>query len=376
MPNDVGGNDDQLDKLVSLVMRRESSGRLYPPDSETGAIGPMQIEPSTGKMYGVEPALLRIPSVNIGVGRRYLKDLLKQYNGDVYRTLAAYNAGPGRVATADIPSSTKRYVRDIMGKLGTGVTGALGEGTAAAQESPGRKFTYTTSDGRTYWSDGAKWYDQAGKAMPSAAAGVSMAPSSVKIKGLTFTNPNAPTTATITREQRLSQQGGQVLQMADDLKKLYDLRIAPKLKAGKIGSFGQGVAYYSPRYSPTEADPDVQEFITKTGAFAQLVNAYYSGQGGAGGRAGVGSYQVITTPHIPHPPGFEELLSGTWDLGKQGEQLNTIIKTVKLMEKQGTPENYGKPIDKTTAPDGTIGVRGGRQIVAHGGVAYDVGPAQ
>jgi hypothetical protein len=99
-----------------------------------------------------------------------------------------------------------------------------------------------------------------------------------------------------------------------------------------------------------EPDPDVQDFITKSGQFATMVNSYYSAN--SGGRGGVQAYETITEPHIPHPPsGIGELLSGNWDLQKQGEQIPTILNNVELGEKQ----RGINPYDATAAAPGGLG---------------------
>ena len=70
------------------------------------------------------------------VAQRYLGDLLKRYQGDVSKAVAAYNAGPGNVDKGIIPQSTKDYVRKVLGKVGGGIASLLGEGTAYAEEGP------------------------------------------------------------------------------------------------------------------------------------------------------------------------------------------------------------------------------------------------
>jgi soluble lytic murein transglycosylase len=64
----------------------------------------MQLMPATGRMLGrqqgmktVSTSLLLNPGVSIKLGTEYLRQQLVNWDGDFFRTLAAYNAGPGRV---------------------------------------------------------------------------------------------------------------------------------------------------------------------------------------------------------------------------------------------------------------------------------------
>jgi soluble lytic murein transglycosylase-like protein len=88
--------------LVLGLIRQES---IFESDARSwaGAIGLMQVMPATGKhLYRTEhrrgkPDLLD-PAVNVHLGTRYIADMLRIFQGDVVAALAAYNAGPGRVA--------------------------------------------------------------------------------------------------------------------------------------------------------------------------------------------------------------------------------------------------------------------------------------
>src|SRR5438067_12159472 len=64
----------------------------------------MQLMPATGRMVGrqqgmgpVSASQLLNPAVSIKLGTQYLRQQLDNWDGDWFRTLAAYNAGPGRV---------------------------------------------------------------------------------------------------------------------------------------------------------------------------------------------------------------------------------------------------------------------------------------
>ncbi|MES1242837.1 MAG: lytic transglycosylase domain-containing protein [Acidobacteriota bacterium] len=83
--------------------------------SSRGAVGLMQVLPATGALYGATD--LNDPHVNLDVGCRYLGRLLKDFDGDLERAVAAYNAGPSTVARyGGVPPfrETKEYVRRVL----------------------------------------------------------------------------------------------------------------------------------------------------------------------------------------------------------------------------------------------------------------------
>ncbi len=99
-------------KLVRSVMAAESNfepGAVSP----KGAIGLMQLMPSTAQILGANP---HDPAQNVDAGARYLRELLEKYNGGLRHALAAYNAGPAAVDKYNgVPpfSETIRYVGRI-----------------------------------------------------------------------------------------------------------------------------------------------------------------------------------------------------------------------------------------------------------------------
>ncbi|MBU0700598.1 lytic transglycosylase domain-containing protein [bacterium] len=89
--------------LISAVIKVESNFQPYA-KSPRGAIGLMQIMPETGKEMAkrlkIEPfvaADLNNPEINLQIGLYYLARLKKQFNGDLYLVLAAYNGGSANV---------------------------------------------------------------------------------------------------------------------------------------------------------------------------------------------------------------------------------------------------------------------------------------
>jgi soluble lytic murein transglycosylase-like protein len=101
--------------LLAAIVEVESdfSARAVSPQ---GAMGLMQVIPDVAQDYGVEGDLLD-PYVNVEVGSRYFRGLLKDYKGDLERALAAYNAGPGVVDRyKGVPpyAETRSFVRDVL----------------------------------------------------------------------------------------------------------------------------------------------------------------------------------------------------------------------------------------------------------------------
>lgn len=99
--------------FVSSVAKVES-GLHQTAISKKGAIGLMQLMPSTAAELRVDPT--RAPE-NAQGGAMYLRDLLIRYHGNSALALAAYNAGPAAVAKfSGVPpyAETRRYVSLVL----------------------------------------------------------------------------------------------------------------------------------------------------------------------------------------------------------------------------------------------------------------------
>ena len=108
--------DTKLDpKLFHAVVSTESN---YNPMaiSQAGAVGLTQLMPKTAAGMGVNPMNV---DENLKGGSQYLQSLIKKYDGNVAKALAAYNAGPGRVDKGGpLPQETQDYVAKVLLKAG------------------------------------------------------------------------------------------------------------------------------------------------------------------------------------------------------------------------------------------------------------------
>lgn len=106
-------------QLVKIESGFVNSARSY-----ADAIGLTQLMLPTARSY--EPTIkasdLMNPDVNLRIGFRYLKDLLKQYDNDLELALEAYNKGPTLV-NAQVESGIEvrgKYSRSVMGGMKRG----------------------------------------------------------------------------------------------------------------------------------------------------------------------------------------------------------------------------------------------------------------
>lgn len=126
-----------MDRLTNIVLAMESGGRRYDAgggllESPKGAKGEMQVMDGTNRDpgYGVKPAADDSPEERARVGRDYLAAMVREYDGDVSKALAAYNWGPGNLDKAvkergpnwlqAAPEETRNYVERGVREFGAG----------------------------------------------------------------------------------------------------------------------------------------------------------------------------------------------------------------------------------------------------------------
>lgn len=103
-------------RLIASMIEQESGFNPWAV-SHRGAVGLMQLLPSTGRLFGVSD--LFDPEQNLRAGINYILYLLNRYDGDLEKALAAYNAGPAVVDRYQgIPpySETRWYVQNILAR--------------------------------------------------------------------------------------------------------------------------------------------------------------------------------------------------------------------------------------------------------------------
>jgi len=102
--------------LVAAVVETESSFRSNA-RSQVGAKGLMQLMPRTGRWMGARN--LYNADQNVDAGAKYLKYLNARFDGNLTKTIAAYNAGEGNVRRYNgVPPfrETRSYVKRVMSR--------------------------------------------------------------------------------------------------------------------------------------------------------------------------------------------------------------------------------------------------------------------
>ena len=99
------GNTGALERALALALTRQESSFNAAAVSSSGALGLMQLLPGTARDVAgrvgvpfVQEKLTRDPAYNVQLGSQYMVEMLQRFGGSYEIALAAYNAGPNRVA--------------------------------------------------------------------------------------------------------------------------------------------------------------------------------------------------------------------------------------------------------------------------------------
>ena len=122
------------ERLLKAIAYTES-GFQSNATSSSGAMGIMQLMPSTASAYGVSDPYDAYQ--NIMGGANLISQLLAKYNGDTSLALAAYNAGSANVDKyGGIPpfSETQNYVQKVLSYMGSDTNTVASASTAETSE--------------------------------------------------------------------------------------------------------------------------------------------------------------------------------------------------------------------------------------------------
>ncbi len=111
-------DEEGVDRALVKAVIETESGWNKDAVSEKGAKGLMQLMDATAERFGVISVFN--PVENIKGGVKFLSTLIKKYDGDIEKTLAAYNAGEGNVEKyGGVPpfEETQEYIKRILDKL-------------------------------------------------------------------------------------------------------------------------------------------------------------------------------------------------------------------------------------------------------------------
>lgn len=139
MVDQIAGRHDVDSDLVHSMIRVESNYNPFAVSSK-GALGLMQLVPSTARRFSVSDAFN--PAQNVEGGVRYMKYLLNLYKGDKRLALAAYNAGEGTVERYQgVPPfrETRDYVYRV-GKALDDTKEAKKQRAVETEAKPAREF--------------------------------------------------------------------------------------------------------------------------------------------------------------------------------------------------------------------------------------------
>ncbi len=172
------------ERWIREVMRQESGGHEYGADgypitSGAGAMGLMQVMPRTydtlRQQYGLGPDPYD-PHDNILAGAAYIRDMYALYGSPGF--LAAYNAGPDRLATylagsGSLPDETVNYLASVAPRLGNDVPMS---GPLAVYAGAGGGMVVSSAEAAEPTDPADRAFDGGGLVTPEAPTGTFSGP--------------------------------------------------------------------------------------------------------------------------------------------------------------------------------------------------------
>lgn len=113
--------------------------------SSAGAVGIMQLMPGTAAAYGVTDS--KNAAQNIDAGAHYLSDMLKRFDGDTDKALAAYNRGASDVQKNGTEKAAG-YISKVKSNMGGGSRADVSGGMTGGGnvENAGFDWSFGLSD--------------------------------------------------------------------------------------------------------------------------------------------------------------------------------------------------------------------------------------
>lgn len=131
--------------IADAIFNQESGGNVNSPTSDKGAVGGMQIIPTTFAQYAKPGEDINNPADNVAVGKRILDDMKERFPNDPARQAVGYFSGPGNVSP---PGSETPWIRDfsdghkLTSDYVSDVTARMGQPKKSyATNADGSKFT-------------------------------------------------------------------------------------------------------------------------------------------------------------------------------------------------------------------------------------------
>jgi tape measure domain-containing protein len=120
-----------IDPLLVEALVAQESGFVPTRVSRAGAKGLGQFMPATAEQYGIKGREFD-PEANLRATVNYLADLIKQFGGDVFKALTAYNAGPKGGGIPKASGENATFAMDVLSRYPGGDVSAL-MGVAGSQ---------------------------------------------------------------------------------------------------------------------------------------------------------------------------------------------------------------------------------------------------